>query len=273
MKRILTTTDFSSPANNAVQFAAALANEAKADLSVLNSFHVPVVVGGDMPLTISMDDLQKDANNILDEMKSKIHTQYPGMNIHIHATAGFAVEEIRNYAGNHNADLIVMGITGTGTKMGEILIGSTSVSVINSSPKPIMVVPIEAKFRKIKKIALAEDFKEELSENNLKTLSDLVNMFNAELKVINIVKPEGVLDNTQTAKGIKIENQLKGFKHSIHIQEDSNIENGIENFINGNEIDLLVMIRRKHPFFERMFSSSNTRKMAFHTHIPLLVLH
>ena len=48
---------------------------------------------------------------------------------------------------------------------------------------------------------------------------------------------------------------------------------GINQFVADNKIDMIVFIPKKHSFFNSIFHESNTKRMAFHSTIPLLALH
>ncbi|MFM9952206.1 MAG: universal stress protein [Saprospiraceae bacterium] len=39
------------------------------------------------------------------------------------------------------------------------------------------------------------------------------------------------------------------------------------------KIDLIVMATRHRSFWEQLFHKSQTKQMALHTHLPMLVLH
>ncbi len=47
----------------------------------------------------------------------------------------------------------------------------------------------------------------------------------------------------------------------------------LESFVQNNEVDLLAMSTRKRSPFEKLFSPSQTKRMVYHTHFPLLAFH
>ncbi|HRP54789.1 universal stress protein [Agriterribacter sp.] len=52
----------------------------------------------------------------------------------------------------------------------------------------------------------------------------------------------------------------------------NDFENAIEQYINTNGIKLLAMVTYQRSFFERLFYPSISKKMSYHTKIPLLVI-
>ena len=64
------------------------------------------------------------------------------------------------------------------------------------------------------------------------------------------------------------------YKHiSFKVIEGHNIEYALEEYVESRNVDLLAVASRRKNFFERFTESSMSRKLAFHTRIPLLVFH
>ena len=47
----------------------------------------------------------------------------------------------------------------------------------------------------------------------------------------------------------------------------------LQEYIETNQIDLLVMVTHKRNFLQSIFNASMTRQMAYHTTVPLMALH
>jgi len=52
----------------------------------------------------------------------------------------------------------------------------------------------------------------------------------------------------------------------------NDFEKSIQGYISRNQIDILAMVSYNHTFMEKIFTSSMTKQMAYHTTIPLLVI-
>jgi K+-sensing histidine kinase KdpD len=59
--------------------------------------------------------------------------------------------------------------------------------------------------------------------------------------------------------------------HFIEL-EKGDVVQSINQYVEEKEVDLLVMAKHNRNFFDRLFHKSLSKKMAFHTKIPLLVL-
>jgi hypothetical protein len=56
-------------------------------------------------------------------------------------------------------------------------------------------------------------------------------------------------------------------------KENMEVTDAIEKQIEENHVDMLVMAKHSRSFFDRLFHRSLSKKMAYHTKIPLLVLY
>ncbi|MCU0321134.1 MAG: universal stress protein [Chitinophagaceae bacterium] len=47
----------------------------------------------------------------------------------------------------------------------------------------------------------------------------------------------------------------------------------INEFADANSTDIVIVIPQKHGLFESIFTKSHTKQLAFHSHIPIMVVH
>jgi hypothetical protein len=78
---------------------------------------------------------------------------------------------------------------------------------------------------------------------------------------------------SEAVAGIKLEKTIEELNHSFHYVKNEDIIEGLNEFALSNKIDLTVMIPRRHSLFTSIFKEPTTKRMAFHTHLPLLTLH
>jgi nucleotide-binding universal stress UspA family protein len=155
-----------------------------------------------------------------------------------------------------------------------LLWGGITASVLNESNFPLLIIPSEAKYSPIKNILLTCDFLPVSAQNKFQFIKDLAFIFSAQVQVVHIKKPEAELVEVseRVESGRQIERALRGVKHSYSTLEEDDVIKGIEKSIESRKADLLVMVHRKKSFWKNLVSGSFTRKMSFHTHIPLLAL-
>ncbi len=275
MKNILVPTDFSKVSNNAVDYAAEMAVLMGAKITLMNVYHVPLPVT-DAPAVIpDIETIEKISVAALKEVEKRLALSYGNkLKIECVSKCGFATDEIDMYAHSIKADLIIMGMQGAGY-ISEKLIGSVTTSLIHRSKCPVLAIDEHVKYKIAKKIALACDYNEIENEKVLEPLKALARSFKAHVYVLNVERElEPVVFAGQVVSGfMKLQNSLSNTDHSFHFITSENVVEGINEFVEMSEIDMIVMIPRKHSILKNMFNEPNSKRMAFHTKVPLLALH
>lgn len=273
MKTILVPTDYSETALNAAEYAIEIAKIMKAKVILLHVFDVPVAVT-DIPVVINTyDDFENMKKEQLKKYENKLAAKHGNaVSISSLLRPGFINDEIKEVVNEKKINLIVMGITGAG-KLPELLIGSNVSRVIKNIDCPTITVHENIKFHPIKKIALASDYDEIEESHAFKSIIDFVKLFGAKLLLINIIDPTKHSSYKKELSGALLEHIFDDVNHTTSFRKNEDVIEGINKFVDHHHIDLLIMLPKKHTLFSRLFHESNTKKMAFHTHVPLLTIH
>ena len=161
MKKILVPTDFSAPAENAAHYAIALAKRAKAAVILCNAFKVPaeapMAAQVAWPL-LDYTDMQQYATSELDRQVEKLTDRSCENNADIYcpelsyqSAMGTVCEVVDFMVKEKQIDLVVMGMAGAGGLV-QFILGSNSRAMIERLSYPVLFVPYEASFKKIRKI-------------------------------------------------------------------------------------------------------------------------
>lgn len=272
MKTILVPTDFSEVAYCAAAYAMEMAKISSAKVILFYAYQIPVA-SPDGTIVVPLDTIRDESISNLKQIVQEFRNKYTEVNIDYQIACGFAVDEIKQAAAELQADLIVMGMQGGGF-VSEKVIGSTTTALIKKSNCPILVIHKGAKFKPIEKIALACDYYGLNYSIALKQLNDLVNLFHSKILVVNVVKEmDEISTEAKATEGIKLNRALNGTKHSFHYTLNTDITDGITEFVKENEIDLIAMITHEHTIYETLFKESHTKHMAFQVAKPFLVIH
>jgi len=271
MKTIVVATDFSERAANALRYAVNLTTKMNASIIILHVYKIPVLISDYPVAPVTIDDLEEESIQLLSKIKAELMSPKPGLKIEILVRSGIAYEEIENVSREFEADLIVLGIKGH-SRILEFF-GSTATSVALHSLVPVLIVPEEAVFKGLSTLVFAFDYKATKATEELGLVKELSEVFKAEIHVINILNrpTEPVLEKIPS--GTKLNDMLEPLDPVISFQMNEDTIQGILEYTERNNAELIVMLRRKHSFFEKLVHASYSRKMAFHTRIPLLVLH
>ena len=129
MKTILVPTDFSDPAQNAINFAEKLALELNSKLILLNACAVPIAAYDTITNVDVLGGVEQVSLQQLNKIKSNILAHFPNLEIECISRMGSPNDLILDMEKKHNVDAIVMGITGSANKIKEKIIGSTALDV------------------------------------------------------------------------------------------------------------------------------------------------
>lgn len=267
MRTILVPTDYSEAARNAVHYAADLAKVTGGKLLLLHAYHVPLrMASGGIIVPATGEELEAEEVRRLRNYTEAVKSLYPGVTIGHAVRAGFAVEEINNYASGNNVDLVVMGTEEEGHQ--NDLFGSLTTNVIKDAKVPVMVVPANATFKPKPRVALAYDFSGVADASVLDVLAEMVKKFGSELMIVDVLKSK---KNTVEVDG-SLDRLTSQVPHSFYFPVGNEPAETILRFIDENDVDMLAVIPHRHGFFDRLMRSSFTEKVALHTHVPLLTL-
>jgi nucleotide-binding universal stress UspA family protein len=270
-KNILVPTDFSENADHALTYAVAFASKLAGKLVLLHSSKVPIAAINET-VQITGDEMHiGESNEQLAALKNKITSQKDGVEVATVSAVGFAVEEILNTCESQNIDIIVMGTKGA-RGLSEIFIGSNTADVIAKAKCPVLAIPQNATTGKLEKVIFATNYNDN-DFQSIKLLTEIFKPWNPDLVIVHAT------DNSQPQVESNFFEQFKEDlltkvrynKYFFKLLEGGNVENAISEFADSSSADLIAVSKRKRTLFERIVGVSTTTRLAFHTHIPLLV--
>ncbi|MEP7169884.1 MAG: universal stress protein [Bacteroidota bacterium] len=275
MKTILFPTDFSSSADNALSYAAVLCNDLKAKLVLFHSFHIPAYASPETLDDATEEQLTARAENDLLKLRNKVLAEHKELEIECIVNLGLAVDRIISSAAEKHADMIIMGTKGA-SGLKEIFVGSNASAVLDKAPCPVLVIPDKAAFKGIAKIVFATNYQES-DFQSIKFLTEIASLFNAEILIVHISEFTQADVNEKDLQWFKDELKKKSnilYENiSFHNLIGGNVDWELEEFIEQNNIDLLSLSMRKRNIFTKLFDRSLTKKMAYHSHVPMLAFH
>jgi K+-sensing histidine kinase KdpD len=136
-----------------------------------------------------------------------------------------------------------------------------------------MVIPPGVRYKPVHKIGLACDFKNVIAATPEKEIKSIVKEFNAALLVLNVDYHNQHFEGNTPEESFLLHNMLAEVKPSYHFIEKENVEEGINEFAETNNIDFIIVIPKKHQFLEGLFHKSLSKELAFHSHVPVMAIH
>lgn len=266
---LLVPSDFSPPSRIAVFYAAELAKSLHANVIMVAVIN-PNPTSETLLHTKKLEEemiaaFSQDAEELMHEIREKV--AYPP-SIEFHTATGFPIDEvIDGLVKKYNADMIVMGSKGA-TGLKKVLLGSNAVAIINNSTVPVAVIPENATFAPLKRIVYATDMNSYREET--KTVAMFASLFDAQVKILHVLRG----DSARVVDADSIVNELIGLtnydKISFEIMRGDDIAEAVDTFVTQTDADLLAMFTHHLDFYEKLFGRSVTRRLAFHTRVPLL---
>ncbi len=273
MNNILVLTDFSEASFHALLYAAGLTYQFKPKQLILyHAYEVMVPISeAAISLMDNGESLRRESLESLKLLHTKLHGMvFPGTHIASRAEDASLVDSVNDLAEKEDADLVVMGITSK-TRLGKLLIGSNAIRVADESKYPVLIVPHDAVIGQVKRIVFVFDLKNLPQIIPAKMLKKVLDDFQAELLVamVDYKEEKSSLDKAVNAIALQ---ELLDVYHPVIYQIDDPID-GILEFAKKNAVSLIVSISKNHGFFEALFQTDITHKLAWKSPVPRLVIH
>ena len=276
MKRILVSTDFSPCAANALDFAVQSAKILKAEITLLHVFDVtgyiyPDTVEADIDYRQSMLD---EVNDKLSVLKNKVKME-EDFTVSTTVYEGNVTEGILQTIEDLGSDFIILGTLGA-SGLKEKLIGSETATIIGKSKVPVLAIPGDYIWKKPEEILLATNYFEE-DPVILDFLFEFAYQFSANMNAVVFTSNEDkaivIVEHTKRAFDYErmLREQYRVERFSVKELLGDEFEDTLAEYVDQNKIDLLAMVTHKRSFLNRLFHPSVTKRMSYHTKIPLLV--
>jgi nucleotide-binding universal stress UspA family protein len=264
MKTIIVPTDFSPVSLNAVNFATDMAASIDASLLLLNVYNIPVSYS-DVPIVlVSVEEMKKGSETQLEALKDKLlHITSGKLKIYTESRMGNTVDELEDLCKHIQPFAVVMGAKGK-SGVEKLVFGSTTLSAIKHLTWPVICVPPGKEYGNgIKKIGFACDFKQVVETTPVNFIKQIVKEFNAELHILNVDYKEKHFRPETPEQSFLLHNLLEEVKPQYHFINNADIEDGINEFSESNNLDLVIAIPKRHKLLDGIFKPSSTRQLVF----------
>jgi len=261
MKDVIIPVDFSETSLNAARYAGAMLSGKKDTHVILyNMFRD--------------EEESETSGQYLESLKAELLQKGVTDNIEIIKELGDdLIDNLSRLAYQKTAELIVMGISEK-DEWRQVFIGSNTLKMAEQNVCPVMIVPPTAKFNEIKNIALTSDFKNVEDVTPVLAIKTVLELFNANLHIVNVDNEHYVaLTEEYLAERGKMQKMFSEFNPEFYFIGMNDFFDAIEQFTRDRNIDLLVVIPKNHSFINSLFSTSHTKKLAFHSPVPILAAH
>jgi nucleotide-binding universal stress UspA family protein len=274
MKTIIIPTDFSPAATNAVNYGVDMALAIDASVLLLHVYNIPIAYG-DVPLALlSVDEMKDAAETNMERLKKDLeHVTSGKLVIDTTTRLGNVVDELEEVCADLHPFAIVMGTAGS-SAVERTLFGSNTLSAIKHLAYPVICVPKGKEYGKgLRKIGLACDFREVADTTPVAEIKEFVKEFHAQLFVLNVDHDNKGLKADTPEQSVLLHTALEEMHPEYHFITHKDVEEGINEFAEKNDLDLVIAIPKKHKLLEGIFKKSSTKQLVFESHVPVMCVH
>ncbi len=286
-RKILVPVDFTSYSENACYVAIGLAKRLNAEIELLHAYIIPELTSLPFDDTYSfhgtmaeymeeaMDKAKERLENLTKQLRQYVaEKKLSGVSINFSLLRGLPADAVTYMEESYQPDVIVMG-TRSLEKRRE---GDSSVlKIIRGAGVPVLVVPENSGMEKLdemQRIAFATDF-DESDFGAIRKLSGLIAPFNLKVYCVHIGKQPV---NEEEKNGMK---ELQAYFCDAYpeleveclIVENEDVIAGLDEVIRSYSIDVIAVTTHKRNIITQILYPSLTKKLFFHTNIPMLVFH
>ncbi|HVS98260.1 MAG TPA: universal stress protein [Puia sp.] len=276
MNNFIVPIDFSETSKNAARYAAHISTLVPdAHLILYNVFDTLEYGTDSSPLgTEGEEDTSR--KSIVELALNSVKTELSGItgaNISCVAEESHRfLDTLENYVKMNDIQLIVMGLTGS-TRLGQVLMGSNALNIVRRAVAPVIIVPPETHSQSAKNVLLLTDFKDVDHTIPVHVVREVLDLFRPKLYIVNVDHEHYVqVTDEYKAERAKLEERLKDYNPEFYFIRLFDFVEAANQFVTDYKIDLILTFPRKHSFLSNVFKTSNTTKLAYHSHVPIVAI-
>ncbi len=265
MKTIIIPTDFSKNSVKAIDFATDFFNQEGNTLVICHVYDIPV--GGTSGLFTLLEQLRKQAEKDMEDLKTLLEAKYIDRKFVLETKVlqGDFENQVELLSTHEEASFVIMGTKGA-SGMKDIFIGSNAASLLKTINIPVFAVPTDYEKSDIDEILFSYDGNK-IEPDDVQLMLNFSKENELPIRILHIrSNEESPIQNWK-----EIESLLDDKHVSLHEMAAENYEEGLRKGVEGLN-SILVLIRRKKSFWERLVNDSDTQRVVRHFQLPILVL-
>lgn len=273
MKTILYATDCSRHATPALRYAYNLSQTLDTKLIVLSVFHLPPIAVSTIRTPMQLTKMATDEHMmVLHNYCSRYLKDRMSSDIVLDVIESPSISDgILKRCKALQPDLLILGMKDEHTLRGYFS-GNIANAILGESPCPVLMVPNQFRYRKLKTLVYATDF-EERDILAIKNMVALGAPYDAEIRVVHIPTKEEYAGMEQMEWFKELLEQEVGYdKIKFHMIFADNIQEGLSMYTQDVKADLLAMLERDNTrsFFDKLLHRDRVKVMEGRSKIPLL---
>ena len=139
---------------------------------------------------------------------------------------------------------------------------------------PVLIIPEASEYREIKNVLLTSDLENVVGTTPSTPIKRVLDAFTPQLHILNVNEHHYIeMTEEYEAEKNKLHDMFADYNPLFYFMRLFDIDEAINQFADDKQIDLIISVHKEHSFLERIFKSSHTKKLAYQSKVPLLVVH
>ncbi|GEO02706.1 universal stress protein UspA [Adhaeribacter aerolatus] len=275
MKKIICPTDFSKAATNAVEFAAIIAGRVGASITLLHVLHLPILDTTETAMVASevLSEQRRHAQEKLHALSHYLSEKHRAEHLQIDYLVKESLlgDEVKRLTETQGYDMVVIGSTGGGNTLEEILVGSNTAAVIERVKCPVLTVPLKALPAPFQRMVYASNYEKEDSFA-LQQVLQFAHLFGAKVEIVH-VSAEASEQSKANRFRERLRQELPDFALEFHEVIHPDEVEGMKKYLAEKNADLLAILKKRRGFFHNLFSQSFSEQLTYQSKLPMLIIH
>jgi nucleotide-binding universal stress UspA family protein len=257
MKTVIIPVDFSETSLNAARYAAEMLS-GKSDTSIIL-----------YNMVTDADEFEL-AGTYLESIRTELLSKGDKQIEVIREKGKDLIDCLEKLVSEKKATLIIMGI-GEKSPLKQAIIGSNTLKITARNVCPVLIVPLHAKYKGIKNIALASDFKDVENNTPVSNIKAVLDFFKPQLHIVHVNSEIHVALNEELkAERNWLDEQFEEYSPEFYFLTTFDFHETIEQFVQDRDIDVIINVPHHQSFYDSFFKKSATKKLVFQSTIPVL---
>ncbi|MAJ50071.1 MAG: universal stress protein [Flammeovirgaceae bacterium] len=277
MKKILVPFDFTLPSENALDFATQLAERQGSSEIVL--FHVIEHPSESRLKIMGATNFDPLENIFMTKLiqQSKLKLKKVINNVMSKVTVNFKIlignpyVSLAGEVANQDVNLVIMGTPGL-DDLENLFLSSNAEKVVRSAQCPVITIKNKIHIEKIKSIVFASNF-ENVNPRFIERVSFVQNLMQAQLRIVKINTPANFTNTPYDIKQMSefVESNIIS-NYTIDIHNFNNEEDGIVDFANFIEADMIMLGTHQRKGMSHFFNRSVAEDVANNSKCPVITV-
>jgi len=277
MKKILVPTDFSEASQWAVEVATGIAQKSKAEIVLLHVVEEPTKqsfsVAGEWDQHQDWEEkiftLELIKRSTKDLNKVGLEIQDKGVEVSMELRIGNPYHGISSIISERQVDLVVMGTFGH-TRLERIFLGSNTEKVIRRSRCPVLTVYERPGSQNFKNIVYATCTNTDETPFS-KVLKLAQQLYDSTIHLVRVNTPSNFLPDRHIKKSMQaFADRLHLENYTVNIFNDTTEEEGILNFAESIQADLIGLTTHARSGFAHLLTRSVSEGIVDYSKMPVL---